>query len=125
MNNSRSIYSIAILDHYHKPRHKKVLEDPHFVAALQHESCGDSIVWYGCIENEYLKQGSFQGSGCIISQAAASMLADIIQGKSLNDIRQLTANDIIAVLGIELGPIRLRCAVLPLEALLKGLNSYA
>jgi nitrogen fixation NifU-like protein len=125
MTTKNPLYSPHLLEHYHRPRHKGILVKADFVVDLTNVSCGDAIRWYGVVKNGLLDQCAFQGNGCIISQAAASMLADYAIGKPLNMIMQCDEKTMLTLLALELGPTRLRCATLPLEALCKGLDSYA
>lgn len=70
-------------------------------------------------ENNSIKDVRFSGEGCAISQATASMLTDYVQGKSLEELRKIPKEFIMNMIGIELSPNRLKCALLPWEALMK------
>jgi len=70
--------------------------------------------------NNIVKEAAFSGHGCAISQASADLLLESIIGKSLDQIKQMTKKDIMDMLGIELGPVRLKCALLPLKVLKAG-----
>jgi nitrogen fixation NifU-like protein len=79
---------------------------------------------YGQVEHGKLSAVSFEGTGCVISQAAASLLTEQVIGKHLHDIMKLDAAFMRNLVGIELGPTRVRCALLALEALQKGIQEY-
>ena len=93
---------------------------PDFDSGLENPSCGDKIAVTGMIRDGVLTEVAFQGEGCVISQAAASLLLEYAVGKSVVQIRQFDAQFMQELIGILLGPTRLRCALLPLEALQKG-----
>ncbi len=71
------------------------------------------------IKNDKVSDIKFSGKGCAISQASASLLTDYAKGKRKEDLKKLDRNFMIRTLGIELGPNRIKCALLPLEALYK------
>ena len=119
-----NIYHQKLMDHYHHPRHKGVVATPSFSSHKHNPSCGDAIVWQGIVDDAGLLTAvAFQGSGCVISQATASLLADLVQHWSVNQIKTLSSPDVIKLIGIDLGPTRLMCALLPLHALQEGLCS--
>jgi nitrogen fixation protein NifU and related proteins len=117
-------YQEELLDHYRNPRYKGRIQNPDFSSDELNPSCGDRVLIAGKIDKEKITQIAFEGSGCVISQAVASMLAE----KSLNATRtQILAFNVETVqnlVGIPLGPTRLQCALLPLEALQNALLRY-
>lgn len=119
-----NLYQDILLDHYRNPRNRGVLELPDFTSGEDNPSCGDSVNMYGRVQDGRLIEVSFQGTGCVISQAAASLLTQAVLGQSLNDIMKLDAAFMRTLVGIELGPTRVRCALLALEALQKGIREY-
>ncbi|MFH0898896.1 MAG: iron-sulfur cluster assembly scaffold protein [bacterium] len=119
-----NFYQEILLDHYKNPRNKGTIQSPDFSSGLENPSCGDTIVIQGTVEHDVVTKLSFSGSGCVISQAAASMLTELCTGKTVDDILALTKDDIIKLLGIQLGPVRLKCAVLALQALHKGILEF-
>ena len=82
--------------------------------------CGDQIRMDLLIEDDKIKEVRFCGHGCTISMAAASMLTEKIEGKSLDEVKQLTKDDMLDMVGIPLGPVRIKCALLPLKVLKAG-----
>lgn len=123
--NSYSWYQDRIRDHYHNTPYKGVVEQPHVSGTSQNNSCGDRIHVTATIADGLLTAIKFDGEGCVISQAAASLLAEHVQHKDIKFIEGMTAADMQVLLGIPLGPVRLRCALLALEALHKGIKEYA
>lgn len=119
-----NLYQDVLTDHYRNPRNRGVLEHPDFTSGEDNPSCGDSVSMYGRVKDGRLIEVSFQGTGCVISQAAASLLTQAVLGKSLDDIMKLDAAFMRTLVGIELGPTRVRCALLALEALQKGIREY-
>lgn len=119
-----NLYQDALIDHYRNPRNRGALQDADFESGEDNPSCGDSINIYGHVKDNRLIAVSFQGAGCVISQAAASMLTQTVIGMDLHEIMKLDANFMRQLVGIELGPTRVRCALLPLEALHKGIAEY-
>lgn len=115
------LYRDLILDHYKNPRHKGTLDPHDFSFEDENPLCGDKIrIDVRLDENRRVAEVAFNGRGCAISQASASMLTESIVGKSLDEVKQLSKNDILEMLGIELGPVRLKCALLSLKVLKAG-----
>jgi nitrogen fixation NifU-like protein len=119
-----NLYQDVLIDHYRNPRNRGVLDHPDFKSGEENPSCGDSVSMYGRVMDDILTAMSFQGKGCVISQAAASMLTQIVLGKNLQEIMQIDAAYMRKLVGIDLGPTRVRCALLALEALQKGIQEY-
>jgi nitrogen fixation NifU-like protein len=114
-------YRENILDHYRHPRNKGRLEHPTHSHEEQNPLCGDVIrIDLHVTDDNVIDQVGFEGQGCAISQAAASMLTEMIQGKTLDEVKQLGKEDILEALGIEVGPVRLKCALLSLKVLKAG-----
>jgi nitrogen fixation protein NifU and related proteins len=118
-----NLYQEKLLDHYKHPRHHGSLEHPTFSVEEYNPSCGDRVIVQGIIDNDILQQARFTGTGCVISQAATSILLDTVVGQPIDVISNLTHNDILKLIGIALGPTRIRCALLGLEALIKGIHN--
>lgn len=117
-----NIYQEKLLDHYKHPRHHGILEKATFTIEEYNPSCGDRVTIYGIIKDGKVEQLSFTGTGCVISQAATSMLLQNVMGKPLEVVSNMQKDDILKLIGISLGPTRLRCALLGLEALKRGLQ---
>jgi nitrogen fixation NifU-like protein len=115
------LYREQIIDRYQNPLFRGVL-DPHDISFEDSNPlCGDEIrIDLRVDENELVQEAVFSGHGCAISQASADLLMESIQGKSLDEVKTLTKEDILEMLGIELGPVRLKCALLSLKVLKAG-----
>ena len=116
------LYKEAIMDHYKHPHNYGLTKEPDFSAKEDNIFCGDSIVITLKTKNNKIKEVGFQGEGCVISQATASMLTDHIKGKTLKSICLLTVKDATRLLGVSLSPSRMKCAELPLIAIKKALK---
>ena len=115
------MYREVILDHYKNPRFRGELDPADISYQDDNPLCGDMIrIDLRVDENNQVVECAFSGQGCAISQASASMLMEDIQGKSLEEIKGYTREDILDMLGIELGPVRLKCAMLSLKVLKVG-----
>lgn len=118
-------YKELLMDHFKNPRYRGRLENPDFSTAQYNPSCGDSISIQGCVEKGILTKVAFIGSGCVISQAAASILSELCIDKPIDEILAIKKEDVPKLLGIDdLGPTRLKCALLALVALQDGLLKY-
>lgn len=111
------IYRQYILEHYREPRNHGSLEHPTLHAGDTNPLCGDRIELDLNVSDGRVTDVAFNGRGCAISQATASMLTERIEGATLDDLRALTPNDIFEMLGVEIGPARQRCALLSLRVL--------
>lgn len=115
-----ALYREAILDHYKHPRRKGHLENPDIQHHDHNPFCGDEITIQLKVADDIVVDAAFDGRGCAISQATASMLMEEIVGKSLDELKQLDKAYILELLGIEIGPVRLKCALLSLKVLKAG-----
>jgi len=114
-------YRELILDHYKNPRHKGKLEPNDFSYEDSNPLCGDQVrIDVRLDADQRVNEVAFTGRGCAISQASASLLTEHILGKSLAEVKQLTREDVLELLGIELTPARLKCALLSLKVLKAG-----
>ena len=109
-----------ILDHYQHPRCHGTLDDANVTYEDANPLCGDRIRVDVRVLEGRIDKVRFSGHGCSISQAAASMLCEHVEGKSLDEVKRLTREDVLEMLGIELGPVRLKCALLALKTLKAG-----
>ena len=115
------LYRELIIDRYKNPLYRGEL-DPHDISFEDDNPlCGDHIrIDLRVDENERVTEAMFDGRGCAISQASADLLVESIRGKSLDEIKELSKEDLLELLGIELGPVRLKCALLSLKVLKAG-----
>jgi len=115
------LYRELIIDHYKNPQYRGILEPNDISFEDENPLCGDHIrIDLRLDEDGIVKEATFDGHGCAISLASADLLIESIQGKSLDDVKALTKEDVLDLLGIELGPVRLKCALLPLKVLKAG-----
>jgi len=115
------MYREVILDHYKNPRFKGELDPADVSYQDDNPLCGDMIrIDLRVDSDDRVIECAFSGQGCAISQASASMLMEDIQGKTLEEIKEYSREDILDMLGIELGPVRLKCAMLSLKVLKVG-----
>lgn len=115
------LYREAILDHYKHPRHKGHLADPDIHYHDTNPFCGDEVTIELKVVDGVVSEVAFDGRGCAISQASASMMMEEILGQKVEDLKAWGKEDILEMLGIEIGPVRMKCALLPLKALKAGL----
>jgi nitrogen fixation NifU-like protein len=115
------LYRELIIDRYKNPHYRGSLE-PHDISFEDDNPlCGDHIrIDLRVDGSDRVSEVAFDGHGCAISQATADLLAESIIGKSLNEVKQIGKQDILDMLGIELGPVRLKCALLSLKVLKAG-----
>ena len=114
------LYRENILDHYKHPRNRGTLEHPDITYEDANPLCGDQLRIDIAVRDGRIEQIRHSGHGCSISQASASMLCEKLEGRPLEEIKQLTREDVLELLGIELGPVRLKCALLALKTLKAG-----
>ena len=115
-------YRELIIERYKDPHFRSVLDPNDITYEDDNPSCGDHIqIDVRLDENGNVTEALFSGEGCAISLASADLLLESIIGKSVDDIKELSKEDILENLGIELGPVRLKCALLPLKVLKAGI----
>jgi nitrogen fixation NifU-like protein len=132
------LYQQVILDHSRRPRHFHVLPAANRTAEGNNPLCGDHYTIYLTVEDGVIRDISFQGSGCAISKASASMMTDELKGKSIADARRYFSlyqamvttgkmdeeamGKLCAFAGVHHFPMRVKCAILPWHAMLAGLD---
>ncbi|HET9774283.1 MAG TPA: SUF system NifU family Fe-S cluster assembly protein [Nitrososphaeraceae archaeon] len=122
---SDDIYREIILDHYRNPRNKGKLEDADVVIHDSNPLCGDQIDIYLKVKDGNIEDIKFDGRGCAISQASASMLTEMIINKPLTNAKDISKDDILENIGLtNLGPARIKCALLSLKVLKMGMVKY-
>ena len=115
------LYREVIIDRYKHPHYRGSL-DPHDLSYEDDNPlCGDHIRIELRVDDENkVSEAVFDGRGCSISQASADLLMEEVIGKDIEDVKQITKDDVLDLLGIELGPVRLKCALLSLKVLKAG-----
>jgi nitrogen fixation protein NifU and related proteins len=115
------LYRQIIVERYKDPQYRGTL-DPHDITFEdENPLCGDHIrIDLRVDDQQKVTDAAFSGHGCAISQASADLLLESVIGKSLDEVKALTKDDLLDMLGIELGPVRLKCALLSLKVLKAG-----
>ena len=124
MSEFDQLYREVILDHYKNPRNHGVIENPDAHAEGKNPLCGDEteiFVKFGSDEAT-IEEIKFDGRGCAISQAATSMLTEMVKGRKAGEVATMTRDDILEEVGIPLTPVRLKCALLGLTTLKLALH---
>ncbi len=115
------LYREVIIEHYKNPSYKGTL-DPHDISFEdENPLCGDHIRIDLRIDHAgIITEAAFSGHGCAISLASADLLLETVVGKDVEDVKKFSKEQLLELLGIELGPVRLKCALLPLKILKAG-----
>jgi nitrogen fixation NifU-like protein len=133
------LYKEVILDHYKNPRNKRPLPDAELSCSRNNPLCGDEITVFAHLEGGEVKEVAFQGQGCSISQASASMMTEAVTGKPVDRARELASDfrgmmagdvgpdeeefgDLVALKGVVKYPIRIKCAVLAWDVFQEALS---
>jgi nitrogen fixation protein NifU and related proteins len=116
MNNP---YHHTLMDHYRYPRNKRQLDNADFGGYLENVQCGDSVRFAGrlCTQRSVIIELAFQGTGCVLSQAVASLISEYFIGRAVTQVGTADEQLVMSYVGAQLGPTRLKCALLPLQAL--------
>ena len=119
-----NLYREVILDHYKNPRGHGVIEDADVAAEGQNPLCGDEVSIYVSFQpdGDTIDEVKFSGRGCAISQAATSMLTEMVEGRSATEVASLPREELLDEIGIPLSPVRLKCALLGLSTLKLALH---
>ncbi|PIO08246.1 Fe-S cluster protein [Candidatus Pacearchaeota archaeon CG10_big_fil_rev_8_21_14_0_10_34_12] len=127
---SEDMYKRHILELYKNPKNFGKIENATnkktAVNPIQHTEentfCGDEITIYLVVKNDKIENVKFTGEGCAISIASASLLTDKIKGMNVEDVKKMDSNEVLKLLKIDVNPGRIKCALLPLEAVKKSLK---
>lgn len=117
-----TIYQDVILHHYRSPHNLGSLPRPTSTVEVANSVCGDKMKLDISLEYGNISDVKFSGYGCAIFMASASLLTDYVKGKNKKELLSLKPDFVVQLLGVELSPNRLKCALLPLEALQKVLQ---
>jgi len=122
---SFEMYQDNILDHYENPSHWGTLDHPTFEIRDLNPLCGDEVRIQAHLDDQgHLAAVRFEGKGCVISLAAASMLLEAVEGKTLDEVKKMGRQEMLDLLGVPLTMMRVKCAMLPLRALEKAIHRY-
>jgi nitrogen fixation protein NifU and related proteins len=122
MSELDSLYREVILDHYKNPRGHGVIQGADAEAEGQNPLCGDEVSIAVAFDGDTIADVKFQGRGCAISQAATSMLMDMVKGRSAQEVASMSREELLDEVGIPLTPVRLKCALLGLGVLKLALH---
>ncbi|MSP12446.1 MAG: SUF system NifU family Fe-S cluster assembly protein [Chloroflexi bacterium] len=114
------LYRENILDHFRNPRNFGTLEHPDFSHEEHNPLCGDKLRIDLQVDDDRVTAVRFSGKGCAISQASASMLTEMVEGKTLEEVKSIDKQDILDALGIPISYVRIKCALLGLKTLKAG-----
>ncbi|MBI5388890.1 iron-sulfur cluster assembly scaffold protein [Candidatus Woesearchaeota archaeon] len=117
-----AMYREFILELYREPHNFGTLAQPTHEYHAFNPLCGDDITLQIDVKGQKVKDVRFEGSGCALCIASASLLTDHIKGKTLAEVRGITSKETIGFLGIPIGAVRMKCALLPLEAIHVAIN---
>jgi len=120
------MYRQQILDHYKNPRNYGEIEDATFTHVGENPMCGDTIEMDVVLDDDEdtIEAVAFRGDGCAISQASASMLSEQLQGTSIEELQAMDRDDITEMLGVDISPMRIKCAVLAEKVAQDGAEIY-
>jgi nitrogen fixation NifU-like protein len=116
------LYREVILDHYKNPRGHGVIELADAEAEGMNPLCGDEVAISLSFDGDRIDDVRFQGRGCAISQAATSMLMEMVKGRTATEVAEMSREELLEEVGIPLTPIRLKCALLGLGVLKVALH---
>jgi nitrogen fixation protein NifU and related proteins len=122
MSELDSLYREVILDHYKNPHGHGVIDGADAEAEGQNPLCGDEVSIAVAFDGDTIADVKFQGRGCAISQAATSMLMDMVKGRSAEEVASMSRDELLDEVGIPLTPVRLKCALLGLGVLKLALH---
>ncbi len=115
------LYREVILDHYRNPRNKGTLDPADYSYEDNNPLCGDEVRIDLRVADGAVSEVAFSGRGCAVSQASASILTELIDGMPLDEVKDLTKDDLLEELSIPVSPARMKCALLPLKVLKAGI----
>jgi nitrogen fixation NifU-like protein len=120
------LYRQQILDHYKNPRNYGEIDEPTFSHVGENPMCGDTIEMDVVLgdDEETIERVAFSGDGCAISQAAASMLSEQLAGMTVEELQAMDRDDMTEMLGVDISPMRVKCAVLAEKVAQDGAEIY-
>jgi len=122
MSEFDQLYREVILDHYKNPRGHGVIESADAQAEGQNPLCGDEVAIFVALDGDKIEDVRFRGRGCAISQAATSMLVEMVRGRTVDEVASMPRDELLEEVGIPLTPVRLKCALLGLGVLKVALH---
>jgi nitrogen fixation NifU-like protein len=119
-----SLYHAYLLQHYKKPLNHESIQDHTFERLVLNHLCGDQAIIKVLLVDHCIKGVSIQTKGCVISIASASILSEYIKSRSCCELIKLNSGMMLDLIGIPLGPVRIKCALLSFDAIMQGLQEY-
>lgn len=120
-----TMYMENILEHYKNPQNKGNVSNPDIQNREKNPACGDEIEITAAVnEKKEMQDIKFDGHGCAISQAAISMLTEELKGKPIGEVLKMKKEDVLVLLGIDIAPMRIKCAMLGLRVLQRGILKF-
>jgi nitrogen fixation protein NifU and related proteins len=119
------MYAEELIYHYEHPQNKGIMRAPSCELHEENISCGDKITVFIRVEGDIVKEILFDGSGCVISMGTASMLTSYLKGKKVSEVESFGKKELLELINIDPGPVRIHCATLSLRAVKKALFAYA
>lgn len=119
---SAEMYKEYILQHFRRPRNHGTLEDADIIHEDDNPLCGDRVRVAVKIEDDRIADIRFQGKGCAISQASASIMTDKVKGKTLDEVKAIDTDEVLGWLRIPVSPMRVKCAMLGVKVLQAGIH---
>jgi nitrogen fixation NifU-like protein len=116
-----SIYREIILEHYRNPSNRGTLDPADFSYEDVNPLCGDEIRIDVRVADDHVSEIRFSGRGCAVSQASASILTEMAEGKSLDEVKAIGKDELLDEIGIPVSPARMKCAMLGLKVLKAGI----
>ncbi|MEM0201291.1 MAG: iron-sulfur cluster assembly scaffold protein [Candidatus Micrarchaeaceae archaeon] len=118
------MYAEGLLQSYEHPINRGIIEKPEIERHEENISCGDKITVYLKIKNNKIEDIKFDGTGCVISMGSTDILINELKGKDINELEKFKKEQLLKILGIDPGPVRMHCATLSLRAIKKGIFEY-
>lgn len=117
-----SLYHAQLLRHYKNPFNNRLIQEHTFEKLAFNHLCGDQAIIRILLIDHRIKDIGIQAKGCVISVAAASLFSEYVKGKSCCELKRLDSGTILGMIGIPLGPVRLKCALLSFDSIMQGLQ---
>jgi nitrogen fixation NifU-like protein len=121
LNGAEELYKENILDHYREPRNFGRLKNPDLSYEDKNPVCGDVVQMDLRVQDGKVVEVAFSGKGCSISMASASMLTELILNRDIEDLKKFDKQELLDEIGLDLGPVRIKCALLPYKVLKGGI----
>lgn len=120
------LYREYLLDHYHNPQNVGKIENAEIKKHDLNVSCGDEVEMFVKLDDDkkHIKEIKFIGHGCVICMASTSILTDELKGKSLKEVKEMNTDTILEMIKLKLTPTRIKCAMLSLVTIKKGILDY-